>query len=93
MSKNGETSGSGVKPQRSLVKVDRVGNKVLSRMHPDVRYVDRQLAKMFVSSNVSFNLLDNKHFGNYSKNILNGRYNIPGRSYMMGNLIHGMYQE
>ena len=93
MSQNGEPSGSSVHPQISLVRVDRVCNKVLSRKHPDVRYIDRQLAKMFVSSNVSFNLLDNKHFGNYSKNILNGRYNIPGRTFMMGTLIPGMYQE
>ena len=48
---------------------------------------------MFVSSNVSFNLLDNKHFGNYSENILNGQYNIPGWGYMMGTLINNMFQD
>ena len=52
MSKDGGTSGSGAKPKRTLVQRDCVGNK----------YIDVQLSKMFISSNVSFNLLDNKHF-------------------------------
>ena len=49
MFNDGETSSSGAKHKRMLVQRDRVGNKVLSRKHPDVRYIDRQLDKMFVS--------------------------------------------
>ena len=72
MLKDGETSGTGAKPKRTLVQKDRVGNKVLSQMHPLVKDLDVQLAKVFIASNASLNLLDCKPFGDFCKKILDG---------------------
>ena len=46
-----------------------------------------------MSSHASLNLLDNLDFSLYSKNILNGRYNIPGCSYMMNKVLTPMFEE
>ena len=58
--------------QKELIKVFSQGNSVLPRNHPEVKAIDRQLAKMFVSSSVSLNLLENKDFSNFAKKHLNG---------------------
>ena len=45
MSKNGKTSGSGVHPKRTLLKVLIRGTSVLPCSHPEVKNIDWQLRK------------------------------------------------
>ena len=96
MSKNGETSGKGgKKPKRTLLRkfVEENKNVPLPRGSESVKRVDRKLAKALISSNASWTLLDKPEFADYSKEILNGRYNLPTRGYMLDNVINPMFQE
>ena len=72
MSKNGETSGKdGTIPKRTLFKkVYEAGP--LPRNHRSVKRVDAKLAKVLISSNASWSLLDNANFGAFCDEILNG---------------------
>ena len=65
----------------------------LPRSHADVKKVDTLLAKFLISSTVSWNLLDNRQFADYSAEILEGRYNLPSCSYMVHNVITPMFHE
>ena len=96
MSKNGETSGKGGKmPKRTLLRkfVEEKKNVPLPRGSESVKRVDRKLAKALISSNASWALLDNPEFGDYSKEVLNGRYSLPTCGYMLDNVINPMFQE
>ena len=93
MSHNGETSGKcGTVPKRTLKKIMSEDGP-LPRSHDHVKKVDNLLAKFLITSTVSWNVLDNRHFAAYSAEILKGRYNLPSRSYMVHNVISPMFHE
>ena len=93
MSKDGETSGKdGTIPKRTLFKkVYEAGP--LPRNHRSVKRVDAKLARVLISSNASWSLLDNANFGAFCDEILSGRYNLPTRTYILNNVINPMFQE
>ena len=72
MSKDGETSGKdGTIPKRTLFKkVYEAGP--LPRSHKSVKRVDTKLAKVLISSNASWSLIDNANFVSFCEEILNG---------------------
>ena len=93
MSKNGETSGKGGKlPKKTLYKKVYLQGP-LPRNHISVKRVDAKLAKLLISSNASWSLLDNANFGALCDEILSGRYNLPTRTYLLNNVINPMFQE
>ena len=57
------------------------------------RKLIKKLGKVLISSNVSWTLLENKEFAEFTKEILNGRYNFPGRTYMWDNVVTPMFDE
>ena len=93
MSKNGETSGKGgTVPKRTLYK-KLYPDGPLPRNHKSVKRVDAKLARVLISSNASWSLLDNANFGAFCDEILSGRYNLPTRTYILNNVINPMFQE
>ena len=81
-------------PPRSVLTEGHSSNKILPWKQDDITYIDRELAKMFVSTNVPLKLLQNKHFGNiFKRYILNGRYALPKVDYMNESVIHNMFQD
>ena len=93
MSKNGETSGKGgTVPKRTFNK-KMFHDGPLPRSNTAVKRVDGKLARVLISSTASWTLLDNRNFGDFCGEILLGRYNLPGCSYMLNNVLTPMFHE
>ena len=65
----------------------------MARGHPSVKETDRKLAKVILSSCVSWSLIDNEAFGELCSELLGGRYNLPSRYYIQENVMTPMYEE
>ena len=65
----------------------------LPRNHGSVKRVDAKLARVLISSNASWSLLDNANFGAFCDEILNGRYKLPTRTYILTNVINPMFRK
>ena len=92
LTRNGETSGHHDRPKRTLYRLKH-STGPLPRNHALVKNIDRKVARLFVSSTVSWSLLENKDFGNLCSELLGGRYNIPSRDYILNNVMVPMYEE
>ena len=92
LTRNGETSGHHGRPKRTLYRLEH-STGPLPRNHKLVKQIDRKVARLFISSTVSWSLLENKDFGNLCSELLGGRYNIPSRDYILNNVMVLMYEE
>ena len=93
MSKDGDTSGQdGSRPKRALIK-KQTARTSLPRNSKEVKRVDGKLARVLTSNLSSWYLLDSADFGDFCDEILRGRYKVPGRTYMLTNVIHPMFLE
>ena len=92
LSRNGETSGNRSQSKRTLYSKEH-DTGPLPRTNRLVKQIDRKMARFFVSSSASWSLLDNKFFAELFSEMLDGRYNIPSRSYIQNNVLLPMYQE
>ena len=63
----------------------------MPRTHADVKKVDTLLANFLISSTASWTLLDNRQFADLCGQILEGRYNLPSRSYMVDHVINPLF--
>ena len=88
---NGATSGTNGVRRTLSKKIYEVG--ALARGHPSVKETDRKLAKVILSSCVSWSLIDNEAFGELCSELLGGRYNLPSRYYIQENVMTPMYEE
>ena len=91
MPKNGATSGNNAVRRTLNKKIYEQG--ALARCHPSVKEMDRKIAKVILTSCVSWTLIDNEAFGELCSELLNGRYNVPSRYYIQENVMKPMYEE
>ena len=91
LSNNGATSGKNAVRRTLAKKINEQG--ALARYHPSVKEIDQKIAKVFLTSCVSWTLLDNEAFGELCSELLNGRYNLPSRYYIQENVMTPMYEE
>ena len=89
--KDGATSGNNSVP-RTLNKTVKE-RCALPRCHPEVEEIDRQIAKVVITTCASWQILENKAFADLCKKLLGGKYNIPCRYYIQENVITPMYEE
>ena len=55
--------------------------------------MDRKVAKVILTSCVSWSIIDNEAFGELCGELLTGRYNLPSRYYIQENVMTPMYEE
>ena len=89
--KNGATSGNNAVRRTLNKKIYEQG--ALARCHPSVKEMDRKIAKVILTSCVSWRLIDNEAFGELCSELLGSRYNLPCRYYMQENVMTPMYEE
>ena len=93
MSRNSETSGTSGTPTRRTIKKKKSQDGPLPRTHADVQKVDTLLANFIISSTESWSLLNNRQFAELCGQFLEGRYNLPSRSYMVDHVINPLFHE
>ena len=91
LSNNGATSGNNGVRRTLSRKIYEHG--ALARGHPSVKETDRKVAKVILTSCVSWSLIDNEDFGELCSELLGGRYNVPSRYYLQENVMTPMYEE
>ena len=91
MSNNGATSGNNGVRRTLSRKIYEQG--ALARCHPSVKEMDRKIAKVILTSCVSWTLIDNEAFGELCSELLGGRYNLPSRYYIQENVMKPMFEE